>query len=80
MIEWKAILEYRRYAEGDTCGFLHEYDGKLVIVHNDKYYLCPEEETTESFLDRIQRSTELKRNLFYEEWIKVGAPENDVWY
>ncbi len=33
-----------------------------------KTYICPMLETDEVFLDRIERSKQAGRNLFFEEW------------
>ena len=67
MIDWKAIKEYRMYADEDECYYSEEY-GTLVITHGEKQYFCPPAEDTSTFLDRIQRSRRANRNLFYDEW------------
>ena len=45
-------------------------DGAVTVVdfENNHEYKMPLEETTESFMDRIRRSQEVGRNLFFEEW------------
>ena len=37
-------------------------------AENNKEYVKPFDETEEVFMDRIRRSKEQGRNLFFEEW------------
>ncbi len=49
---------------------LEESTGGVLITRSDKdgSYIQPIDETNESFVDRIERSKTLGRNLFYSEW------------
>ena len=46
-------------------------DGLFVEDDDGNAYQAPEGETDAIFRDRIRRSKEAGRNLFYEEWKKV---------
>ena len=52
----------RNYCIGYTTG---SYDKS---VNGGKEYVMPYDETEESFIDRIERSKQAGRNLFFEEW------------
>ncbi len=45
-------------------------DNALVTTNPEtgKHYICPLDETDEIFLDRIERSKQAGRNLFFVEW------------
>ena len=42
-----------------------------------KHYICPLDETDEIFLDRIERSKQAGRNLFFEEWPEAKPVVHD---
>lgn len=48
----------------------HMPDGPAFIENpvDGKRYAMPNDETLEQFYDRIRRSKECGRNLFFEEW------------
>ena len=51
-----------------------EPDGGLFVEDEDgTAYKAPEGETDQSFADRMKRSKEARRNLFFEEWEKVNT-------
>ena len=62
------IAYHKQFPKGD-CGF-DDPSGKVGITDpkNDTYYLQPDGETDESFMDRLERSKKAERNLFYKEW------------
>ena len=47
-----------------------EPDGRVIAIDfdNEKEFEMPEEEMGEQFYDRIQRSKECGKNLFFLEW------------
>ena len=49
---------------------IHAPDGDIVAVDyaNGQDHVMPEDETDEAFYDRISRSKQCGRNLFFEEW------------
>ena len=53
-----------------------EPSGEVVAIDyaNGTKHLMPDEETNVTFYDRIRRSQECGRNLFFEEW-PVYEPE-----
>ena len=67
--EWaQAYLDY-----DDTFGSIirhHMPDGPAYVEDPEtgKKYAIPDGETLEQFCDRIRRSKECGRNLFFEEW------------
>ena len=42
-----------------------------------KHYICPLGETDEIFIDRIERSKQAGRNLFFEEWPEAKPVVHD---
>ena len=69
MVNESLIEDYREAFNGAPIGF-EEPNGELTVsdCEHDKMYVAPAGETDESFLDRINRSKESGRNLFFEEW------------
>ncbi len=63
----KCIELYRAQNPNDCCGF-QVPGGQFMIDNDDTMYIQPENETDESFADRLERSRMAGRNLFYEEW------------
>jgi hypothetical protein len=64
----KCILAYRDQFD-DNCFFAEPSD--LIMVEDPqtkKYYISTYTETEEEFMDRLKRSQEAQRNLFFEEW------------
>lgn len=73
------INAYRTSGLDGNVGFLMP-DGKLSIELADgEVFTAPNDETEDSFLDRIKRSVKAGRNLFTEEW-KEFIPESDMIY
>ena len=63
----KCLNLYREQYPDDYCGFQMP-TGMFMIESEDTCYIQPETETDETFMDRIDRSRNQGRNLFYEEW------------
>lgn len=73
------INAYRTSGLDGDVGFLMP-DGKLSIELADgEVFTAPNDETEDSFLDRIKRSVKAGRNLFTEEWEEF-IPESDMIY
>ncbi len=63
----KCVELYIDQYPDDHCGF--QVPGYYFkIEHEETMYIQPETETDESFVDRLERSRNAGRNLFYEEW------------
>lgn len=63
------------------CGYEMCCGDRIVVTdyRTDKHYIAPENETAAGIMDRIQRSIQAGRNLFYEEWEPVEI-KTDVLY
>lgn len=73
----KCIDAYRaQYPKDDCC--IDECFGDVVISResDEKSFYNPEHESDEVFMDRLKRSREAERNLFYEEWEVFEYPED----
>lgn len=69
------MFAYRKQYPRDACGF-DEGTGYMAIEHRDTVYAQPEDETNESFMERLERGRQEGRNLFYEEWPELQYPED----
>ncbi len=71
---------YDTYPEDDI-GIEENSGGRISIYspNTGKNYLQPRNETEETFIDRIERSRQTGRNLFYEEW-ETFEYEDDCYY
>ncbi|MBQ8687964.1 MAG: hypothetical protein IJ512_05395 [Ruminococcus sp.] len=68
MLSEKCINAYRAQYPEDDCGY-DESTGDIMIESTDGKLFCPSaDETDESFLERLSRSSAAGRNLFYKEW------------
>lgn len=56
------------FPESKFCFFSPCGNAAVIDFENNREYVMPDEETEESFMDRITRSQEAGRNLFFEEW------------
>ena len=68
MIHPDSILRYHRVMQDYNCGYAVPSSLVMVISPEGKSYISPDDEDDATFLDRIERSCKIKRNLFYEEW------------
>lgn len=69
MLSTKVIFEYRKEFPNDRCFFCESGTGVFIDSKSEeKTFISPFDETDEIFIDRIKRSKEVGRNLFYEEW------------
>lgn len=78
MLSEKSIIEYKKRFPKDLCFFM-EPDNHIAVSKskNSPVYISSLQETDETFLDRLNRSIEKGKNLFYEEW-EVYNSSNDV--
>jgi len=67
MIPVECLEAYWEAYPDDECFYL-EPSVDVIIGTADKSYEQPEGETKDIFMDRLKRSKEAGRNLFYEEW------------
>ena len=79
MIHPESIMEYRKAFSDENCWYAVPSSLVMVTSPEDKSYLSPIDEDDETFLDRVKRSQEAGRNLFYEEWPE-HVSEPGVWY
>ena len=56
------------FPESKLCFLSPGGDATAVDLENEKEYVMPFDETEEVFMDRIKRSQQAGRNLFFEEW------------
>ena len=56
------------FPNSKVCFLMPSGDLSVVDFNSNREYRMPEEETEETFMDRIRRSQEQGRNLFFEEW------------
>lgn len=81
MISKKCIAAYwQQYPDG-AIGY-KEPGTKLSVEENEtlKAYVAPENETDDVFMDRLRRSKESGRNLFFEEWEEDNEYRKGVIY
>ena len=64
------IAYWKQYPDLDGCGY-GEPDGGFAVYDGDYQYIAPIDETDETFMDRLKRSKDAGRNLFFEEWKRV---------
>ena len=63
------IIAYQEaFPESKLCFLSPSGDMTAVDLENNKEYVKPFDETEEVFMDRIRRSKDRGRNLFFEEW------------
>lgn len=60
------------------CGYEMCLGDRIVVTDYaaNKRYVAPDRETPARFIDRIQRSIQAGRNLFFEEWESVEIDTN----
>lgn len=75
MFDTKVILEYRKQFANSQCYILASEGALVVVAESGERYVAPDNETKESFMDRLKRSKELGENLFYKEWIRFDVPK-----
>lgn len=56
------------FPNSKVCFLMPSGDLSVVDFSSDREYRMPEDESEETFMDRIRRSQEQGRNLFFEEW------------
>ena len=56
------------FPNSKVCFLMPSGDLSVVDFKNNREYRMPEDESEETFMDRIRRSQEQGRNLFFEEW------------
>ena len=56
------------FPDSKVCFLMPSGELSVVDLENNREHLMPEEETEETFMDRIHRSQAQGRNLFFEEW------------
>ncbi len=56
------------FPNSKVCFLMPSGDLSVVDFDNNREYRMPEDETEDIFMDRIRRSQEKGRNLFFEEW------------
>lgn len=67
---------YREQYPGDDCAIDEGLCDVIISRGTDeKTFFNPNGESTEAFMDRLKRSHEAGRNLFYEEWEEYEYPE-----
>lgn len=78
MISDQARLKYDETFEPSEMHGSYIYDA-LVTTNPEtgKHYICPLDETDEVFLDRIERSKQAGKNLFFEEWPEAKPVVHD---
>ena len=62
---------------GESVG--RTYGPWLVFASNGRMYMVPNDETDETLVDRIRRSEEAGRNLFYEELEEFIPAPDELW-
>lgn len=77
MISYKCIEAYRKQYPKDGC-WTDECWGDAIVEReiDEKSFYNPKGESDEVFMDRLNRSREVGRNLFYEEWEEFDYPED----
>ena len=72
MISKKCMVAYwMQYPDGG-CGYAEPSD--IIIVcdnENMKSYRMPADETDDTFMDRLKRSKDENKNLFFTEWEEI---------
>ena len=73
LIPDECLDAYEQLYPKDELGYEECAYWRLVIDRHGtrKAYIQPQEETIETFMDRLARSKEAGRNLFYEEWERL---------
>lgn len=69
MLSDKCIDIYEEQYPEDDCGYGEPGDKILISDNKGHLVIEPENETDETFMERLKRSKECGRNLFYEEWV-----------
>ena len=70
----ECLKAYNKQYPKDEC-VIDEGIGDIMIEsYDDCLYTPPENETKETFFDRLKRSKEIGENLFYKEWVSIEYP------
>ena len=56
------------FPDSKVCFLMPSGNLSVVDFENNREYQMPEDESEETFMDRIRRSQAQGRNLFFEEW------------
>lgn len=77
MISYESIKQYRKSFPKDSCAYDAAGYGEVLVTNGDTGASFRSElnETDELFIDRIKRSIEQGKNLFYEEWNPLVCKE-----
>lgn len=72
----ECLKAYNKQYPKDNCA-IDEGVGDIMIEScNGSLYIPPENETKESFFDRLKRSKAIGENLFYKEWLSIEYPDD----
>lgn len=76
MLNKQCMIAYRKQYPKDNC-FFDESIGDILIENKKRrLFVAPDDETNKKFIERLERSKLLRRNLFYEEWIPFEYMED----
>ena len=56
------------FPDSKACFLMPSGDLSVVDFENNREYQMPEDESEDTFMDRIRRSQAQGRNLIFEEW------------
>lgn len=81
MISYESIKQYREAFPDDSCAYDAVGYGEVIITSGNtgKAFRSDLTETDEVFLDRIKRSIEQAKNLFYDEWSPLVYKEGCIY-
>lgn len=81
MISYNSIKQYRNAFPDDSCAYDAAGYGEVIITNGKtgESFRSDLAETDEKFLDRIKRSAEQSKNLFYDEWNRVAFKEGCIY-
>ena len=75
MVSGETMILYSNTFKGSELFF--DFNSRKIMVNREsdgKLFVRPNGETDETIIDRIERSKQAGRNLFFEEWEEVVPP------
>ena len=80
MISYASIQKYRKLYPNDICAYSEPGDSVLISNKDTgDSFISPDDETDDIFLERIEKSSEIGKNLFYEEWKRFEYEKESIY-
>lgn len=78
MLDDECLMAYRKQYPKTESGFA-EPSGGIMLTYRGKTVIETHGETKEIFFDRLKRSKETNKNLFFKEWEKFEYDPDSIY-